>query len=212
MHISYSGADGSLIEKKSLEDTHLMSRVMSGVNFIHLIKDEGFVVRAILFVFGLGFSFSLVLGMFIWLEKNASKYKNDANYFSFISKFSLALFIGVFPACSFFLLLHWGIPEHMIDKQRWVVSGFYALWSFTLFYSVYAQKSMDAFRLFMKLNCWFLIATVLMHGLRTNFFFWDSFTNGLYEIFWIDIALFVFAFISYWLYKKSPDIKLLERI
>ena len=64
----------------------------------------------------------------------------------------------------------------------------------------------------MKLNSIFLLLTVIFHGIRTNYFIWDSFIKEMNQIFWIDFSLLLFAGISFLISKKMPNIKLLERI
>lgn len=210
--ISFKGVDGKLLKKKGLNESHSMAKVLSRLYFLHFLTDEKLGVRILFFISGIVFITSMIFGMFIWLEKRASKFKEDKKYFSFISRVSLALFIGVVPASSFLLFLYWILPFYTNEKQTWVIGGFYCLWSFTLFYSIYKQSAIDIIKFFLKLNFVFLILAVLFHGIRSGYFLWDSFTNNMFEIFWIDLSLLLFAFISFFLAKYMPNIKLIQRI
>jgi len=210
--ISYSGSSGNLIAKKTLDDSHVMAKVLSGFYFLHFLPDEGIIVRLLFLIFGIIFGTSLIFGLLIWLEKKALKYKEDKNYFSFLSRFSLALTVGIIPTTGFIIFLYWLIPFYTIDKQTWVIGGFYSFWCFTLFLSIYKDTIIESIKIFMKMNAILLLLAVILHGLRTKYFIWDSFQSGIYEIFFIDIALLLFAILSLLIAKKLPDIKLLQRI
>ncbi len=207
-----SAVDGSLLKKKTLNDSHSMAKLLSGFYFLHFLPDEGLVVRILFLFFGIIFLASMVFGILIWLEKKSSKDKDNANYFTFISKFSLSLFIGIIPASSFLLFLYWALPFDLAQRETWIVGGFYSLWSFTLFFSVYEQKTINVIKVFMTLNFILLIMTVLFHGLRTDFFIWNSLEKGLYELFFVDLLLLIFAFLSLVSANKVSKIKLLEKI
>ena len=210
--ISFNAADGKLIEKKTLENSHPMAKTLSGFYFLHFLPDEGIIVRILFTIFGIVFGTSLVFGMLIWLEKRANKYKEDKEYFSFVSKFSLSLFVGVLPSTTFLLFIYWALPTYLNEKSTWLIGGFFTMWSFTLFYSIYKQQTIDTIKFFMKINAIFLILCVVFHGIRSKYFIWDSFAMGMYEIFYIDLSLLVFAIVSFFISKKMPNIKLLERI
>ncbi len=210
--ISYNAASGELIKKQTLDDSHSMAKVLSAFYWLHFLPDEGIVVRILFLIFGIVFATSLIFGIMIWLDKRAKKFKGDMQYFSFVSKFSLALFIGVIPATSFLLFLHWALPFYLHEKSIWLIGGFFSFWSFTLFYSVYKQNHIESIKSFMKLNLIFLVLCVIFHGIRSKYFIWDSFMNNMYEIFLIDLSLLVFALISYLISKKMPQLKLLEGI
>ncbi len=210
--ISFNAFSGELIQKKNLDNSHSMAKVLSGFYWLHFLPDEELFIRILFLIFGFCFATSMVFGTLIWLEKRANKHKKEKEYFSFVSKFSLALFIGILPATSFLLFLYWALPLHINEKNTWILGGFFVLWSFTLLYSVYKQNTVEIIKFFMKINAIFLILSVLFHGIRSKYFIWDSFAAGLYEIFWIDLSLIIFAILSFFISKKMPNIKLLERI
>lgn len=210
--ISYNAASGELIKKIVLEDTHSMAKTLSAFYWLHFLPDEELFVRILFTIFGFAFATSMVFGTLIWLEKRANKYKQEKEYFSFVSKFSLALFIGILPATSFLLFIYWALPMYMNEKATWILGGFFTLWSFTLLYSVYKQDTIETIKFFMKINAIFLVLAVIFHGIRSKYFIWDSFSNGIYEIFFIDLSLLIFAALSFLVSKKMPNIKLLERI
>lgn len=210
--ISFNGASGEIIEKKNLENSHSMAKVLSAFYFLHFLPDEGLIVRVLFLIFGIVFATSLIFGMMIWLDKRALKFKEEKQYFSFVSKFSLALFVGVIPASSFLLFLYWALPLYLQEKQTWIIGGFYTFWSFSLLYSVYKDNAIEAIKFFMKINSIFLLLSVFFHGLRTAYFPWDSLSNSMNEIFWIDFSLLVFAVLSFLISKKMPNVELLKRV
>lgn len=210
--ISFNAYSGELIQKKSLENSHSMAKVLSSFYWLHFLPDEKLFVRILFLIFGFAFTTSMVFGTLIWLEKRANKYKEEKEYISFVSKFSLALFVGIIPASSFLLFLYWVLPLYMNEKSTWIIGGFFTMWSFTLLYSVYKQHTLEIIKFFLKINAIFLVLAVIFHGIRSKYFIWDSFSNGLYEIFSIDLSLLIFAGLSFLVSKKMPNIKLLERI
>lgn len=211
--ISYKGVDGSLLKKRELQDTHIMAQTLSSLYFLHFLYDEGVVVRSVVFIFGIIFAISLILGTFIWFEKRVVKSeKSDKNDFNILAKISLSIFFGILPASSFIVCLYWFLPNTFFQKETWLIGGFYSLWSFTLFFSFFTLKASDAIKLFFKLSALFLVLSVFMHGYRSGFYFWNSYRYGMLEIFWVDITLLFFAFLLIFASKKIDNILFFKRI
>lgn len=210
--IVLSGASGEILEKKGIEDTHIISQVMSGFYFFHFISDEGIIVRLIYLILGLVFGLSMIFGIYIWLEKKIQRYGEDGSFYKYLSQFSTALTIGVIPASAFILFIYWLLPFNYIDKETWLKGGFYALWCFTLFYSVYKNDMLSILKLFAKLSGIFLLLAVILHQLRTNVFLWDSFQKNMDAIFWVDTSLLLLAIASLLFAKNIERIKFLQKI
>ena len=201
---------GEVIRKKLPEDTHGAARFLSAFYFFHFISDEGIALRIVLMVFGILFGISLVLGAFIWIERKL-KQKKSNSYFNIITKFTTAFTLGLVPATTFTLFLYWLLPIDTLDRNTWVIGGFYSLWSFTFLLSVYKKDSLDAVRIYMYLNSFFLILAFLLHGNSVNMYIWDSFNKSIWDIFYMDIFILTLGVLSFLFAKKMDNINFLNR-
>ena len=77
----------------------------------------------------------------IWLEKKAKKFKKDTQYFNFVSKFSMSLFIGIIPATSFLLFLFWFLPIYLNEKKHLDNRRFFLVFGALHFFIVSINKT-----------------------------------------------------------------------
>ena len=209
LNIVLNGETGEVVRKRTLEDTHKSSQVLSAFYYFHFITDEDIFFRICYLFLGVIFAVSLVFGLFVWIDKKMSQNKNT--YFTMITKLSTAFTIGIIPATTFALFLYWLLPFDIINRDTWIIGGFYTLWCYTLLHSVYKKDVLDAAKDFMYMNALFLISAVFLHGYKTNMFLWNSFEQSIWDIFYIDLFLFIFGILSYLLAKKINTIKFFDR-
>ena len=210
-YVVLSAVDGRVIDKRDLSNSHIIGKALSAFYFFHFIFEEGLITRIIYLLFGITFGLSMIFGIYIWLEKKASTYKNEINYISYISKFTTALTIGVIPSSTFLLFLYWVLPFDMENRNIWLFGGFHSFWAFSLFYSVLIFDNIKILKSFAILNGIFLILAVFYHDLTTNTFIWTSFKQNMQTIFWVDIALLSFALLSFLFAKNLEKINLIKR-
>lgn len=196
------GSDGSIVTKKTFEDTHTMNKFMSAFYVFHFFPDQEFTTRLIFFALGVLCAVSLAFGLLIWLDKKESENKNNPLYFNFTSKLALCVIVGVIPASSLLFLLHWLVPFDLGNRNTILTGSFYAFWSMTLFYSVYKTKAKEVIKHFLYTSSVFIFLAVLFHGIKTNIYIWDSFKMNLPVIFWVDFSFLVFAFICIYIAFK----------
>ena len=195
---------GDVIEKKTLEDSHIIKRVLSTFYFLHFVPDETLGVRLILALFGCLMAFSLVTGYLLWAEK---KLYQQGIVGDMMNRVGIAVMIGILPASTLVPCLHWILPHDLFDKEIWIRGSFYAFWSFWLFYCVYERSIARIIRLMLTTSAWLLIGTVLFHELKSGYFLWTSFTHEAWVLFSIDLGLLVGSIvlfsISKWVETKA---------
>ncbi|QKF82595.1 PepSY-associated TM helix domain-containing protein [Halarcobacter ebronensis] len=209
--VTLSGVNGELIDKKGLEKSHLISTFLSGFYFFHFIPDEGFVVRLLYFIFGIGFAISMVFGLLIWIEKSKSKVSINGNYFSIFSKLIFASSLGIIPATTFVVLLYWLLPFDIEDRATWLSGSFFAFWSFSLFLCVYIKKTLITLKIFTFFTTIFLILIFFVHQITTGFFIWELYFSNLKVAFYIDLTILAFSILLSILIFKIEKIKFLKR-
>lgn len=208
LNIVLNGETGEIVRKKTLENTHKVSQALSAFYFFHFITDEDILVRIAYLLFGIGFGIGLVFGLFVWIDKKVSKH--DKKYFTIITKLSVAFSVGIIPAITFTLFLYWLLPFDIHNRDTWIIGGFFVLWSFTFFYSVYKKDVLDATRIFIYLNALFLFLVVFLHGNKTDMYLWNSFNKSIWDIFYMDLSLLVFGIISLIIAFKMNSFKFLN--
>ena len=196
MKLILSGHDGSVIKKQELSKTHVINKFLSAFYILHFLPDEGLVIRLIYLVLGIVFALSLAFGFLIWVEKKALNNKHDTKHYNFISKLGIATMIGTMPASSFFICLYWLLPFDIYERDNLIIGSFYIFWAFTLYYSIYKKDALSVINLFMILNFVFLVLAILLHGFKTNFFIWDSFSQNLNDVFWVDFSFLIYGIFS----------------
>lgn len=192
MSITLKSTTAEVLEKTTLENTHSIKKALSAFYYLHFIPDETFGLRVVFFVLSLSMMICLVFGYLIWAEKKL-KHINEIHYFNFLNRLSIALMIGIIPSTCFVLFLHWLLPFDTFDRDIWIKGCFYSLWAFTFFYAIYESIVLKSIKLFFITSAVLLICTVLLHGLKTNLYFWESFQQKILDIFYVDIALLLFA-------------------
>ncbi|RXJ69121.1 hypothetical protein CRV08_03670 [Halarcobacter ebronensis] len=208
--VTLSGVSGELIDKKGLEKSHIISKVLSGFYFFHFIPDEGLFIRALYFIFGIGFAISMFFGLLIWIEKSRKDYRNE-NYFSILSKLIFASSIGVIPATTFVVLLYWLLPFELEDRATWLSGAFFAFWSFSLFLCIYIKKTLFTLKMFTLFTAIFLLLTFVVHQINIGFFIWELYSFDLKEAFYIDFTILLFSLFLFLLTLKIEKIEFLKR-
>lgn len=210
MSITLQSSSAEVLEKTTLENTHIIKKALSAFYYLHFIPDETLGLRIVFFILSLAMMICLVFGYLIWAEKKL-KHLNEMRYFNFLNRLSMALMIGIIPATCFVLFLHWLLPFDTFDRDIWIKGCFYSLWAFTLFYSVYENFVIKSLKLFFLLSFILLVCAVLLHGLKMNLYFWESFQQELWCVFYVDLALLCFAGIFLLLYFHLNKIPLIQR-
>jgi len=205
-----NGVSGEVVRIKKPDDTHIGAQFLSSFYFIHFITDEGIGLRIVLMLFGIIFGISLVFGAFIWIERKL-KQKRKHNYFNIITKFTTAFVLGIIPATTFTLFLYWLLPVELSDRNTWIIGGFYTLWSFTFLLSVYKNDSLEAVKIFMYLNSLFLLLAFILHGYTTNMYLWNSFSNEIWDIFYMDLFILILGLLSFLFAIKMDSLKFLNK-
>jgi len=198
LSITLDAMHGTVIEKKTLENTHHISRILSAFYYFHFVPDETLGMRVVLAFLGGGLAFCLASGYLLWAEKNLHRkgWLGDIT-----NRISIAVLIGIIPSSAIIPLLHWAVPFDIFDKEIWLRGIFYAFWSFWLFYSVFERSIVTIIRLMLRSTVWFLVLAVLFHGLKSGFFIWQSFSQEMWTLFYMDVLFLLCAIVLYGLSK-----------
>lgn len=211
MSISLKGTNAKTLHKKDLNNANTSNSILSTFYFLHFIPDEKLLFRVVYFVFGIFALFALGFGYMIYSQKTAKKYKEDKNYYSILDKTAISMMIGIIPASCFVMFLYWYLPFDMFERPLWLKGAFYVTWAFSLFIVSFKNSSLKAINILLFFSSVFLILTIVFHGLSTKFYPWISFKNSLWEVFFVDISLFIFALIFYLFSKYSSEISFLQK-
>ncbi|WP_041959107.1 PepSY-associated TM helix domain-containing protein [Sulfurospirillum arsenophilum] len=202
--ITLDASSGAVVEHKTLEQTHGISRTLSVFYFLHFVPDETLGLRVVLALFGAVLAISLASGYLLWAEK---KLHQQGFLGDLTNRVSIAILIGIIPSSALVPFLHWVVAYELFDKEIWIRGAFYAFWSFWLFYTVYERSIVKIIRLMLGSAAWFLLLSVLFHGLKSGFFIWQSFHQKAWTLFYMDIAFIlssiVLFYMAKWVEKKE---------
>ena len=210
-YIILDATTADIIEKKALLTSHSGNKFLSAFYFFHFIPDETLWVRIIYALLGIGCLASLIFGFMIWSEKKASKYKNERHYFNFLSRFTLAILIGVIPSTALVLCLYWALPEQLFERIIWIKGAFYAFWAFTLVLSTLYEDIVELLKSLALITAVFLFATLLAHIMKATQEIAILVQSGqMHPALYLDIILFILSILSFFFYKKAHKIKRLQ--
>lgn len=208
IYIVLNSNSGEVLEKKELENSHVMKKTLSAFYWLHFQTDENLFIRILFFIFGIIMLICLFFGYLIWAEKKLSK---DSKYFEILNRFSLALMLGLIPSSAFMMVMYWIIPSNTFDKAIWVEGSFYMAWSFYLFYC-FKEESLNKILkiIFLSSSILFLL-TAFLHEINIDIFLIELFKLELYSQFFIDFVFLIFSCCFYILYKKVDKFSYYKR-
>ncbi len=209
MNLVLSGETGELLSKHDLQTSTTVNKILSAFYFLHFITDEEVLLRVIYFIFGILITAGTAFGYLIYSEKKEKK--EDKNYYSILNKLSLSVMIGVIPATATILFLYWYFPFNMFERDLWLSGIFYISWATSLLYIVYKDNTLKVINHMFFISSILLVLAVISHGYVTNYYPWISLKEKIYDVFFTDVTLLTFALIFYIFYKKSANIKLLNK-
>ncbi len=211
MYIVLKGINGELIKKKDLSNSNTTNKLLSVFYFFHFIPDESIIIRIFYFTFGIVMAASLAFGFLIYSDKKSKKTKNDLGYYSKLNTFAMAVMIGIIPASALVLCLHWIIPFEILEREFYIKSSFYGLWLLTFVYSAFKNSALKVTNNLLVFSALILVFTVLIHGYKTNWYFWLSYIDNMNDIFFVDFALLSFALVFCIFAKNSTSIEVLKK-
>ncbi len=209
-YIVLSGVDGSILDKRTLDDSHGIKNFLSGFYFFHFLPDETSTVRIIFAFLGIAFLISLAFGFLIYSNKKAQKYKSNLHYYSFLNRFSIAIMFGIIPATALCLLLYWAIPKELFERIIWIKGCFYAYWAFTLFLSTYFEDVIDLLKSLCFQTSAFLFATIIAHIMKASeYLVVLTQSEKMHPVLYVDLTILILSVIFFLLYKYMYKIKFL---
>lgn len=212
VHIFLNPITAEEISRHNLENTHIGNKILSGFYFLHFIPDETLVLRLIYLVLSIAFLFSLALGFLIWSDKQASKYKDNPNYYNFLSRFSISIMFGIIPSTALILLLYWAIPSDLFQRIIWLKGIFYSFWAFSLLLSIYYDDVLDLLKGLAFLTSIFLFSTIIAHIMVAKTFISFLVKQGsMHTIFYVDLVLLILSISFFLFYKYAHKIKLFAK-
>lgn len=207
MHIELSAVNGKVLNKKDLSNANFANGILSTFYFLHFIPDETLILRISYFIFGIIMAASLAFGFLIYSDRKAKKAKNDENYYSILNKLAMATMIGIIPASCLLMFLYWYLPFDMFERAIWLKGSFYTLWAATLLYAVLKDNVLKVINHLLFISAILLVLTVAFHGVSTGIYPWISFKTNLYDVFFVDTILLLFALMFFVFTKTSKSIK-----
>ncbi|WP_419774588.1 PepSY-associated TM helix domain-containing protein [Halarcobacter sp.] len=208
LSITLDSKTGEVLEKKELEDTHMIKKTLSTFYWLHFQTDEPLLIRIIFFILGIVMLICLLFGYLLWAEKKLS---SDYGYYEILNRFSIALLLGIIPASAILMILHWLIPFSMFDRIIWIEGLFYVSWSFYLFYSFKETSIKKIFKMIFLSSSILFMLTFLLHEMHTDILLFELFSSNLTKQFAIDLLLIIIACLFYFLYKRVDSFSYLEK-
>ena len=187
--IILQGVDGSVVKQTEVFDAPWYRVCLDALAFLHLLPDQGAGVRLAVALFLAGGTLGLAYGIFLWLEKQSRAFAREIPFYHWLSKLSLAVTIGVFPATAVAFNLQWLLPMDMDDRIFYQQATFVNVWLATLTWAFFRLNSFTAARELLGIGGLLFLAAPVVHWLASGFSPFAMWQLNMDTILGVDIAL-----------------------
>ena len=203
-YVTLSAVTGELLDKKDVFDKNYSSIIYDIIFFLHFLFGVDTFTRFFILTIMVISTFALGFGVMLYLEKKARKFPENIPIYQGFGKLSLAVMIGVIPATALLFFLQWLIPFD-IESRFLIQKGLFAtLWCATLTYSFYKFDSYKTAKEFLYLGGILFALSPIIHFINSNFSPLALYKEEMYNILFVDIALFVVGLILIFVARKIP--------
>ncbi|RXK14483.1 ABC transporter permease [Halarcobacter mediterraneus] len=203
--VTLSGATGEMINQKNVFDRKWTNILYDTTFFLHILREVDIFTRLLtaffmfLCILGLGF------GILLYLEKKARKFPLNIPVYNGFGKFCLSGMIGVIPATGLLFFLQWLLPFDM-ENRFLIQKGLFAIfWIGTLTWAFYRINSYQAAKEFLYIGALFFVLSPFIHFYNSGFNPYELYTQNMINILSVDIGLFIFGALLYFVAKKLPS-------
>lgn len=202
--ITLSAVDGALLKEQKVFDAHWIRILFDFVNYLHFVPFWGFFMKFLLFAVLLVFTLATVFGIWLYLEKKAKSYDAKIPFYSWLSRLSMTVIIGVLPATALIFLLQWLLPFDMEERLIWQRGGFFLMWLFTGVIAFARLESYRASKDILYLAGVLFFLSPLIHWYISSWSPIALANSGLMNILGVDIALLILSFTCFIFALKLP--------
>ncbi|RXK13223.1 ABC transporter permease [Halarcobacter mediterraneus] len=203
--VTLSGVDGKVITQQKVLDKHWSGIFYDSMMFLHLLFGVDTFTRLFIATIMTICAFALGLGVLLWLEKKARKFPLNIPVYNGYSKFCLSGMIGIIPATGLLFFLQWLLPFDM-ENRFLIQKGLFAIfWIGTLTWAFYRINSYQAAKEFLYIGALFFVLSPFIHFYNSGFNPYELYTQNMTTILSVDIGLFIFGALLYFVAKKLPS-------
>lgn len=202
--VTLKGHDGTLISQQKVMDKHWSGLVYDSMMFLHLLFGVDTFTRFFVVFLMIISTFALGFGVLLWLEKKAKAFPKEVPVYQGMGKLSLAVMIGVIPSTGLLFALQWILPFDMQDRFLFQKGMFAIFWIGTYTWACYKINSYETAKQFLKIASLFFIISPFIHFYSSGFSPMRLWNENMGNILGVDIGLFVFALILFYVSIKLP--------
>ncbi|NQY24301.1 MAG: PepSY domain-containing protein [Campylobacteraceae bacterium] len=203
--VTLKGIDGSLISQNKVMDKHWSGLIYDSMMFLHKLFGVDTFTRFFVVFIMLISAFALGFGVLLWLEKKAKVFPKDIPVYQGMGKLSLAVMIGVIPATGLLFVLQWILPFDMQDRFLLQKGMFAVFWIATYTWACYKINSYETAKQFLKIAAVFFVISPFLHFYSSGFSPVRLWNENMGNILGVDIGLFIFALILFYVSVKLPS-------
>ena len=202
--VTLSGIDGSLITQQTVMDKHWSGLFYDSVFFLHFLFGVDTFTRFLVAIIMTISTFAIGFGVLLCLEKRARKFPEGIPVYQGMGKLSLAVMIGVIPATGLLFFLQWLLPFDMQNRVLIQKELFAILWVGTLTWSFYRLNSYQTAKEFLFLGGILFMLSPIVHFINSGFSPIRLLNEEMFTILNVDIGLFLFGAILFFVAYKLP--------
>lgn len=209
--IILSAIDASIIKNIRVIDRSWSVLITDSLYFLHLLYGVDIFTRLFVSFLMLLSCLAIGFGVMHYLEKQAKIFDNRITFYHSLSKFCLALMIGVIPSTALLFNLQWLMPFDMNHRGFTQQAIFFNFWLATLCWSFFRINSYKASKELLFLAGVLFIIAPIIHSLSSGFSLIDLYSKNMPTILSVDISLYLLGSIlilsSYKLPKTRSQAK-----
>jgi hypothetical protein len=193
-----------LITQQTVIDKHWSGLFYDSVFFLHFLFGVDTFTRFLVAIIMTISTFAIGFGVLLWLEKRARKFPEGIPVYQGMGKLSLAVMIGVIPATGLLFFLQWLLPFDMQNRVLIQKELFAILWVGTLTWSFYRLNSYQTAKEFLFLGGILFMLSPIVHFINSGFSPIRLLNEEMFTILNVDIGLFLFGAILFFVAYKLP--------
>lgn len=206
-YIVLSGVDGKVLDKKIAQQGTLAEKALDSVFYLHYLNTFADMPRFIFAIICIFMLFGLISSLMLWFER----VKKENYIYVFMKPIIFTILLGSLISSCFLFATNWFIKKEYYQFELLEKSFithevlFYISFIFVFIFIKYINNLHIVSKYSFLISCIFLLIAVLSHNIISTYNIFNTYSNELKEVFYVDLALLIISICFYLIYKFLPE-------
>lgn len=208
--LEFNGVTGKLSpDQSALKTPSTATGIYNIITSLHEARGVDLALRWLLFLSGILGTLMVATGLILWCVKRAPQQQKQG-YKSFgyrtVEVLNITAVIGLPLACAAYFYANRLLPVELDLRAQWEIRSFFSMWLLTFFYALIRTHRSAWLELLAFASLVFALLPILnfMTGGQA---IWNTIAQGQWVIASFDLAMWLFALIFYFAFKRVKNHK-----